>query len=294
MSALPGFFQPRFLRKLQQLKIHTRRSMLGSRQGSHISLRRGHGLEFADFRPYTPGDDFRHIDWGVYGRTDRLFVRQFREEQDLNIIILLDTSASMIHPPETKKFTLARDIALALGYIAMTDGDTVIFSLLGQENTRKFVGPRAVTAAFRKLAEAKPSGSFDFATEIGFALANQKIPGKCFLISDFFVPHEEQVRAIDHLRARNFDISVVQVLDPEELRITPENYGVVTDSETGEQLELTLDRSSVTEYAGLLADHIEKLERYCHTNGIGYLLIKSTEEIEDVVLLKLPAVGILK
>ncbi len=291
---LPELFQPRFLRKLQQLKIHTRRSMLGSRQGAHLSLRRGHGLEFADFRPYAPGDDFRHIDWGVYGRTDRLYVRQFREEQDLNIIILLDTSASMAHPAGTGKFKLARDIALALGYVALTDGDTVIFSMLGHGNSRKFSGAKAVTAAFRELSEAKPEGTFDFATEVGFALANQKIPGKCFLISDFLIPHEDQIRALDYLRGRNFDIAVVQVLDPEELKLAPEKYGIVTDSESGEQIELSLDRSSVAEYARVLADHIEKLERYCHMNGIGYLLIKSVEEIEDVVLLKLPAVGILK
>jgi len=82
-----SIFTPGFFRRLQQLKIQTRRSYLGSRSGSHISKRRGHGLEFSDYRTYVPGDDFRHIDWGVYGRTDRLYVKEFREEQELQVLL---------------------------------------------------------------------------------------------------------------------------------------------------------------------------------------------------------------
>jgi len=97
-------FSPSFYRRLQQLKIRTRRSFLGSRQGSHLSPRKGQGLEFSEFRPYTPGDDYRYIDWGVYGRTDRVFIRQYREEQDLNVMVMLDASASMAYPEDEGKF----------------------------------------------------------------------------------------------------------------------------------------------------------------------------------------------
>ena len=113
-------FTPEFFRRLQQLKIHSRKTFLGTRQGAHRSGKKGHGLEFADYRPYSPGDDFRHIDWQLYGRTDRLYVRQFREEQDLNINIILDSSHSMAFPRTTEtenssKFELGKNIALALG-----------------------------------------------------------------------------------------------------------------------------------------------------------------------------------
>ena len=133
-------FTDDFFRRLQSLKIHTRRAFLGSRQGAHSSIRKGHGLEFSDFRPYAKGDDFRHIDWAVYGRTDRLYVRQFREEQDLNVVIAIDTSASMGHPEGEKKFEMAKNLALALSYIALTDGDTISMVLLGQNTLAKYSG----------------------------------------------------------------------------------------------------------------------------------------------------------
>ena len=104
-------FSPSFFKRLQQLKIHTRRTFLGSRQGGHLSLRRGHGLEFADYRLYTSGDDFRHIDWGIYGRTDRLYVKQFREEQDLNVFFLIDASQSMDFPQNENKFKMCLNLS---------------------------------------------------------------------------------------------------------------------------------------------------------------------------------------
>ena len=110
-SSTYSIFTPGFFRRLQQLKIKTRRSYLGSRQGSHISKRRGHGLEFSDYRSYVPGDDFRHIDWGVYGRTDRLYVKEFREEQELQVLFLIDTSQSMGFPEAEGKFEFAKDLA---------------------------------------------------------------------------------------------------------------------------------------------------------------------------------------
>lgn len=288
-------FAPQFFRKLQQLKIHTRKAYLGSRQGIHRSLRRGHGLEFADYRVYTPGDDFRHIDWGAYARTDRLYVRQFREEQDLNVIVILDASASMAYPEGSGKFVTARDLALALGYVAMSDGDSVMFSILGRENTPRFRGARALSRAVKALASVEPEGSFNFVEEVRAALARQKIPGRCFLISDFMMPVEQTIAALDLLRGRNFDVSIIQVLAPEELRLDTANTPpVVVDAETNETVELALSRASVQEYAALLAAHIAALERYCAKSGISHVLVSSAEPVQDIVLTKFPAVGLLK
>jgi uncharacterized protein (DUF58 family) len=287
-------FTPSFFRRLQQLKIRTRRTFLGSRQGSHLSLRKGHGLEFADFRPYAPGDDFRHIDFGVYGRTDRLYVRQFREEQDLNVIVLLDTSASMGFPADQGKFILARDLALALGYIALTDGDTVTFSLLGQRNTPRFIGPRSLNKARKELLTAQPQGSFNMLNEVRAAVAGQKIPGKCFFVSDFLFSLDDQFATLDHLRARNFEISLLQVLAPSEIKLELEKGQLVVDAETGTEVELALDKSSREEYALSLAEHIESLERYCYKAGIDHLLVSSDQPLADIVLGKLPEIGVLK
>ena len=177
--ALADPFTPSFFRRLQQLKIRTRRSFLGSRQGSHLSKRKGQGLEFSDYRPYAPGDDYRHIDWGVYGRTDRVYVREFREEQDLNVLVVLDTSASMGYPQGERKFESARDLALSLGYVALTDGDSVIFSMLGQQNTPRYSGPKALSRAAKALYDVSPQGSFSLTSELRAAIARHRIPGKC-------------------------------------------------------------------------------------------------------------------
>ena len=288
-------FSPVFFRQLQQLKIHTRRLYLGTRQGAHLSARRGHGLEFSDYRHYAAGDDFRHIDWNVYARTDRLYVRQFREEQELNVMLLLDTSNSMAYPLGEGKFDLMRRMALALGYVALSDGDTVTFALLGQKMTPRYIGPKALTRAWREIETAKPGGSFDFLNETRAAVSRLKIPGKCFVISDFMFAPETQFAALDLLRARNFDVSVLQVLGPSELKFNPPGASsVMVDSETQERVELALDRVSVFEYAKALANHIEELENYCRCAGIAHVLISSQESVSDVVLTRLPELGLLR
>jgi len=287
-------FTPQFFRRLQQLKIRTRRAFLGSRQGSHLSTRRGHGLEFSDYRAYAPGDDFRYIDWGAYGRTDRLYVRRFQEEQDLNVMVMLDTSASMAYPEGENKYETARGLALALGYIALSDGDKVVFSLLGQKNTPRYSGAKAISRATTELMSVQPTGTFDFLKEVRAAIARQKIPGKCFIVSDFLFEFQIQSDMLDFVRGKNFDISCIQVLAPSELRLTLDETDYVVDAETGDEIEISVDDSSAHQYALELASHVEALEKYCAKAGIAHLLISSAESVQDVVLTRLTEVGVLK
>lgn len=287
-------FTPSFFRRLQQMKIRTRRAFLGSRQGGHRSIRKGHGLEFADYRPYVPGDDFRHIDWGVLGRTDRVYVREFREEQDLNVVVLLDASSSMAYPEGSGKFELARNMAIALSYIALTDGDTVSISALGQKSFPRYVSPRALSRAQKDLLSVTPSESFDLLTEVRAAIDRQRVPGKCFVISDFLIELDAQFAAFDYLRSKNFETCAVQVLAPEELKLRLTAQQLVIDAETGNELELFLDGSSAQEYALQLAAHIEGLERYCASAGVTHVLVSADEALGDVVLGRFTELGILK
>ena len=283
-----------FFRRLERLRVRTKRSTLGTREGSHLSLRRGQGLEFSDYRQYSPGDDFRHIDWNVYGRTDRVHVKQFRAEQNLEVVILLDSSASMGLPEGEQKFELARNIALALGYVALADGDSVLFSCLGRKNSPRYFGQGAFPRAQRDLLSVVPAGSISLKTEIRAALAGQKLPARCYLISDFLVPQSEQVEALDYLRAKNFDISVIQVIAPSELSLEISKIGQMVDVETGEEIELIVDAASVREYANQLGNHVELLERYCQKAGIQHLVLSSSESLSEVVLNKFPRAGLLQ
>lgn len=288
-------FTPRLYRGLQQFSIHTRRKFLGTRQGSHSSPRRGHGLEFADYRPYTAGDDFRHIDWGAYGRTDRLYVRQFVEEQSLNVLFLIDGSGSMAFPKQGRKFWLAKNLSLAIAYVALSDGDAVTFALLGQQVTPQYTGPQALRRAAQAIEKVTPEGRIDFVNEVRAALATQKIPGKCFLVSDFLFPEQQFVEALDLIRAKNFDVSVLHILSPTELKLdTQQAAFLAVDAETGEEIELLLDQNSKKEYATRLASHVAQLEAYCARVGVAHVLISSQEPLAEIVLTRLPELGLLR
>ena len=295
------FFTPQFYRRLQQLKIRTRRAYLGNRQGGHVSLRKGYGLEFSDYKLYTMGDDFRNIDWGAFARSDRLYVKQFREEQDLNVVFLIDGSASMAgmlpYEGTSPKFAFCSKLALALGYTALTDGDTVSFSVLGQKSSQKFAGPKSLPKAEKFLAGIKPGGNIDFAREIGSAVARLRTPGKCFIISDFLCGVEEVIAGVKLLIGRNFEVVLFQVMDSSELNLNSEFTkfaSKVADAETGEIIDLALDEKSKREYVKVLADHIEQIEQFAVKSGVPHVLISTDENIEQVVLQRLLGLGLLK
>src|SRR5216684_5749188 len=131
MLGLPAEFTADFLARLEQLRIKTRREYAGAGRGSHLSPRRGSSLEFNDFRHYSLGDDFRYIDWGLYGRTDKLYIKLFKEEEDLLTYIFIDASASMGFPERDRKFESAVATALAIAYVALASGDRVMIRVLG-------------------------------------------------------------------------------------------------------------------------------------------------------------------
>lgn len=287
-------FTPTFFRRLQQLKIRTRRSFLGTRQGGHLSHRRGQGLEFSDYRVYTPGDDFRHIDWGVYGRTDRLYVREFRAELDLSFLILVDVSASMRYPEGESKFECARSLALSIGYMGLADGDTVVFAPLGRKISPRFTGAKAFQKAVGFLSSVQPEGTVDLLEEVRKAVSQHRQVGRCFFISDFLFPTEQQSETLDFLRARHFEISLVQVLAPSELSLEHSPGEIVVDAETGEELELVIDSTTEREYKRKLGSHIEQLESYCRRNGISHLVVSSGERIQEIVLTRFVEAGIVR
>ncbi len=288
-------FNPSFFRKLQQLKIQTRRNFLGSRQGGHLSRKRGHGLEFSDYRSYVPGDDFRHIDWGVYGRTDRLVVKEFREEQELQVLFMVDTSESMAHPAGENKFAVARDVALALSYVALSDGDSVTFSFLGQELSPKYIGVRALGRIWELAKRVKPRGRQSLVETVRHSLGRLRIPGKCFLVTDCLLEMEELVKACEAIAAKNFELSLIHVLAPSELKLHADgSNSLLVDAETGESIDLALGGGLEFEYAKLLSGHLQAIERYCQRHDIRYALVSSGQSVQELVLTTLPQLGLLR
>src|SRR6516225_5162567 len=167
MLGLPEEFTPDFIARLEQLRIKTRREYAGLGKGFHLSPRRGSSLEFSDFRHYALGDDFRYIDWGVYGRTDKLYIKLFKEEEDLLTYIFLDASGSMGFPAVDRKFEAARAIALAVTYAALAAGDRVMIRVLGGAGAppkAAFVyGRHWIVEIARQIDPLVPAGEVDFA-----------------------------------------------------------------------------------------------------------------------------------
>jgi uncharacterized protein (DUF58 family) len=292
---LPQSFTPELLRHLELLKIHSRRSYLGTRQGGHPSLKRGHGIEFADFRKYEPGDSPREIDWNVYARSDRLYVKRFREEQALTVLLILDGSASMSTPAQDRKWSCAREIALALAYVALMARDTIMLSVLGGWQSPVYSSGQAVHELSRQLNELTAAGSPDIEREMALAASRVHFPGVAVFISDFLLPLAQVEKACNLLRAKNLDITAVQILGHSETNPF-EGITAVTavDSETGEEIDLTMTDKTRRTYERLLEEHNSSLKSYFASAAIAHTRASSGQHLGEIMINNLSATGLLQ
>lgn len=292
---LPETFTPSFLRQLELFKLQSRRAFLGSKQGGHISLRKGHGIEFSDYRTYELGDSPRHIDWNLYARTDRLYVKRFQEEEDITALVVLDTSASMTTPSTDRKWEMARDIAIALSYIALMEQDTVHISALGYFNSPAYYGARAIHSLSRDLLNLTVGAPREFRREISRALSKIRFPGVAVIISDFLWPFEEVQGVVNAMRARNLQINAIQLLGPSDLSpLEGVDAATVVDSETGEEIELDLGSRQREEYQAGLKAHTKMLREFFYGAGVSFIQAETSRGLEDFVIEELPRLGLLK
>lgn len=297
-AVLPPLFTPQFLARLETLRVRTRRQFLGSRPGGHLSLRRGSGLEFADYRPYTLGDDPRYIDWKLYSRTDRLYIKLFQEEEDLYTYLFLDLSASMGYPASNNKYESARDVALALAYVVLANDDAVKLHLLGsgvrQPATPFFRGRQRIFDLAAFLAPHRPTGRVETPTALAQHLQTLHRPGKAIWISDFLFPAPVYQAGLNLLRAANFDIAVLQVLGKDDIDppLLPAGARMV-DSESGETALVRFDASAKKEYLHRLDLHNRMFRSFCHQTGVLHAFHTTSQDVSTFVLRTLPTLGIL-
>lgn len=292
-TASKQLFDERFLRQIDQLVLVSKRARAGQMQGERRSPKRGQSVEFADYRQYSRGDDFRMIDWNVYARLETLFLKLFVEEEDLTVHLLVDTSRSMDWGTPNKLMT-ARQLAGAMGYIALAGLDRVTASTFGGEVSifppRR--GKQQAHQLFSYLLALQPGGSAELGSTLKRYAQGARNAGPLLLISDLFDPTwQEGLRA---LLARRFDITVLHLLAPEEL--TPALGGDLRlkDVERGIELELTVDAAMLQRYAENLHAWQAELRRWCGARAIGYATIDSSLPIEEIVLTLLRRQGMLR
>jgi uncharacterized protein (DUF58 family) len=297
-TVLPPRFTPQFLAGLETLRVRARRQFLGNRPGSHLSPHRGAGLEFADYRHYTPGDDLRYIDWKLYSRTDRVYIKLFQEEEELYTSLFLDLSASMAYPVANGKYEAARDLALALAYVVLANDDAVklhaLSSQRGAHATPFFRGrPRLFDLAVFLQAHS-PAGKVETPTALAQHLQIVRRPGKAIWISDFLFPAPVYQTGLNLLRAANFDIAVIQVLGADEVDPPVQSGGVqMVDSESGESVLVRFDAEAKKAYLRRLDTHNRTFRSFCHQMGIHHALFTTAQDVQAFVLRELPTLGLL-
>lgn len=294
-GSLPPAFTPDFLRQLELLKLRARRAFLGTRQGGHQSPKRGHGIEFSDYRTYEPGDDPRHIDWSVYARNERLYVKVFQEEQDVSVLLIVDGSPSMLTPEQDRKWETARDIAIALSYVALLQQDRVMCAVPGVFTSPFYQGGAAVHRLGRELNALRFTGGHEVLRGVQQAAARMRFPGIAVLISDFLMPFSDVEAICNVLRAKNLDITAVQVLGANDLKPLEQHEHVLAiDSETGEQIELSLNAEARADYDDLLAEHNERLQTFFASAQIAYAHAAAADGVRNFVIHKLANTALLQ
>jgi uncharacterized protein (DUF58 family) len=295
---LPEPFSPTFLTQLETLRLRTRKEFLGGQTGSYSSPRRGTSLEFADYRRYAAGDDLRYLDWGIYARTDRLYVKIFREEVDLFAYVFIDASASMAFPSRAQKFSPASHVALALSYVILANHDHVKLHILqGTTGSASpfYRGRRRMSDCVAFADSVSPNGSLELGPSLGEHLKKLRRPGKAILISDFMMPVANYQRGLNLLRAYNLDIAVIQILSRQEVDPDfPSGNVTLIDSETQNEVQYRWTNETRRSYQAKLAHHNVELRSFCHQSGIHYSLYVTDRNLADFVFATLPAIGLFK
>ena len=316
MSAL---LTPELLRRLEQFQLLAARRAKSSLKGERRSRSRGQSVEFADYRNYVAGDDLRYLDWNLYGRLDRLFLKLYEEERELPVRIFLDASESMTFG-EPRKFDFARQVAAALGYVALCGFDRVSVipfpnaecgmrnaesaaasatsanhepqttnnELAARGALRSVRGKKSALSFFQNLSALTAAGpaSLNEALRRGALEARQS--GLAVVLSDFLDPAGYEA-GLNALVGRGFQVDLVQILAPEEL--VPSTYGDLrlVDSESGAQQEVTFGRFRLKAYQQTVQNFIQRLREFCTTHGINFFTASSDTNLEELLLKRLRA-----
>jgi uncharacterized protein (DUF58 family) len=295
---------PELLRRLEQFQLLAARRAKSSAKGERRSRARGQSVEFADYRDYVPGDDFRYLDWNLYGRLERLFLKLYEEERELPVRIFLDASESMTFG-EPRKFDFARQVAAAVGYVALSGFDRVSvipFPELGADSLadraarlaelaargalRSVRGKRSAIQFFASLSALTAGGSADLNQALRRGALEARQPGVAVVLSDFLDPAGYD-SGLSALVGRGFQVDLVQILAPDEL--SPVTFGDLrlVDSETGAMQEVTFGRYRMKAYQQTVQNFMQRLREFCRARGINFFTASSNTALEELLLKQL-------
>lgn len=274
-----------FVRRLERLNLLSRGLVSQGLAGEHRSRRYASSAEFADFRKYVPGDDYRRIDWNAYARLNGLFLKLTEANEDVSVHILVDSSESM-NWGIPNKLTFARQVAAALGYLALTRFDSVTGASFAESLVEPIPRLRGKNQAMRflRLLDQAPVGA---RTRLDYSMAQYcaaiSSRGVAFVVSDLLTDDDWQ-KGIARLIREGMDVVVIHVLAPEE--ILPEVDGEIEliDAESGDVVELVIGDEARRSYAERVERWCREIEEFCHRSEVRYLRLDSGMELEEIFL----------
>ena len=310
-ASLDELLDSRLIARVSQLDITSKKIFAGKLKGERRSKKRGESVEFADHRPYVSGDDLRHVDWNIFGRLDRLFLKLFLEEEDLCLHVVLDCSAS--HDcGQPNKFLYMQQVAMSLGYIGLANLNRVAMTAIGTPpvsmtgSEAQGPSPTGVLSAVRDLrgrrrtqelaswiCSLRPDGGSNFTEACKRIALSRRGKGVMVVLSDFFIKegYEDGLRL---LMGRGYDVFCLQVLSPQELEPDITGDLRLRDVEDGDFAEVTVSAGLLKRYKANLAAYCDQLRTFCGGRDMTLLTVKSDTPIDVLLLDYLRRRGVLR
>ena len=302
---------PELAARLDRFDVNSRKLFPGALPGERRSKKRGRSVEFDDYRNYVPGDDLRHIDWNVFARLDRLFIKLFREEEDLALHVVLDTSASM-DAGKPSKLIFAHRLAMAFGYLGLVSNNRVSVQTFGSRVGARRLAPMRGRQSVSKLSEflltnldEAPDGPSQSKGE-GFNdtlrqfAANRTGKGVVVLLSDFLIRegYRPGLGLLADTGRGGFDTTCIQILSPGELDPSVEEDRVagdlhLTDNETGQGAEITVSLELIESYKRAAKAYFDELAHFCRSRQMSHTLVSTDRPIDELMLGTFRRIGLL-
>ncbi|MFA6930329.1 MAG: DUF58 domain-containing protein [Lentisphaeria bacterium] len=286
-DGIERLLNPQEITRLGQLAIGSRFVVEGALAGAHRSPLKGFSVEFADHRQYVAGDDLRTLDWRVFGRNERLYIRQYEEETSLRVHLLVDASRSMAYASkDISKYQFACRCAACLAYVVIHRQDNIGLALFDQK-CRILLPPRGGAEHLRLLcntmADRQPAEQSNFSNALHQLAEKFNKRGLVILFSDLFEDLENLRSVLAHFRRKRHDVIVYQILDREELDFSFRDIGAFEDLESGEKI-ITNPKDIRAEYQYALQNFLTSCRGVCAELDVEYLLALSDEPILDLIL----------
>ena len=297
-----SYLNDKFFSRLETLSLNLKSNLAGYFGGKHLVNSYGQTVEFADFREYQLGDDIRRIDWNLYSRFEKFFLKLFTDERQMQIQIFLDCSASM-GKDDPNKAAYALGAAAALGFLAVHNMDKVTFNIMKGEKTSNpfgtIIGKNSYFRAVSQLEEVVFDGEADIEKCVASCPDTSANNGLSVIISDFMTDSDWK-KAVDYLRYKHRQVLLVQVLTPDELEPAYDGRVTLIDSEsegvddTSKNMRIRITRAEQKAYEAALKDVKQDIRTFCAKRDVDYVSVSTDQPIERVLFGELLKVGVIE